>query len=111
MIKLDIQLFGGRGASSSNSKNNVEKRLKGYKELKSVNSDNLSVGDKLLMRETTYDLQGNVEKEYFRELEVVRDNSKTFGIKDNTLNVNFNLQKNYEFGKINLGERRRYYKK
>ena len=63
------------------------------------------------MRETTYDLQGNVEKEYFRELEVIRNNPKTFGIQDNTLNINFNLQKDYEFGKINLGEQRRYYKK
>ena len=109
-MKLKIQLFGGRGASSS-ATSAVEKRLKGYTELKSVNSDNLSVGDKLLMRETTYDLQGNVEKEYFRELEVIRDNPKTFGIKDNTLNLDFNLQKGYELGKINLGERRRYYKK
>lgn len=110
MLKLNIQLFGGRGASSS-TRNRIERELKGYRELKSVNSGNLDVGDKLILRETTYDLQGNVEREYLRNLEVIRNNQKTFTIKDNTLNLNFNLQKDYEFGKLNLGERRRYYKK
>jgi len=110
-MRFNIQLFGGRGASSSNTKNSAERKLKGYKELTSVNSNNLSVGDKLILRETTYDLQGNVEREYLRNLEVIRNNPKTFTIQDNTLNLNFNLQKDYEFGKLNLGERRRYYKK
>ena len=97
--------MGGRGASSSVG------GLNGFKELKSLNSDNLKVGDRIKAKETRYDFSNNKTGESIYDLEVVRDNKDTFSVYNRTLNTEYRVSKNTSLGKINYGKSTQYYKK